>query len=780
MRTILRVALAGLFCAAMAGAVYPWVAELVDPDAVAPTRRPASDPWAGGASDPSFPLFSNGGFEAAGYPTAVQYTGPTGDGSLAGLRAAISTRADRGLAELRARLEALPKRDREGRLAATRIETSIAYLHMYRGDFREAAAWAERAMADGAEGPREMHACFEALLGVIALRRGEVENCLECRGPSSCILPIDRAAVHRKPDGAREAIRRFTISLEWRPEDLGVRWLLNVAYMAVGEYPEKVPPRFLVPLDRLRSRLDIGRFDNVAIDAGLGARGPNLAGGSAFDDFDGDGRPDLVTSSFDTDLGASFFRNNGDGTFDDRSAASGLAAQPLAINLSVADYDNDGYLDVLLLRGGWEFPARQSLMRNRGDGTFEDVTEAAGLAAPIATQSGAWGDYDGDGRLDLFLSGEYAAGIDQGPSWAAAAGPDPRNRSRLYRNNGDGTFTDVAEKAGVSNDRFSKGASWGDYDGDGRPDLFVSNLYGGCRLYRNNGDGTFADVAGRLGIDRTFSAFPCWFFDYDNDGRLDIAACEYMSTLYDVVEAFLGRAAGDGGHPRIYRNLGPGGFAEVSGRLGLEMPVLAMGANFGDVDNDGFLDIYYATGLPSYSALVPNVLYKNVKGSRFEDITMSSGTGHLQKGHGVSFGDYDGDGDLDLFVELGGAVPGDRAQNALFRNPGHGRHWLKVKLVGTRTNRAGFGATIRVDFAIPGGPSRSIHRHVGSRSSFGGNSLVESIGLGAATRVEALTVTWPVSHSTQTFRDLPVDQALQITEGDDTPSPLPTQGHIRR
>ena len=139
-----------------------------------------------------------------------------------------------------------------------------------------------------------------------------------------------------------------------------------------------------------------------------------------------------------------------------------------------------------------------------------------------------------------------------------------------------------------------------------------------------------------------------------------------------------------------------------------------MGLGVGDIDNDGFLDIYLGTGRPDYSALMPNVLYKNVEGRRFEDITTSSGTGHLQKGHGVSFADWDEDGDLDLFVEVGGAVPGDRANNLLFQNPGHGRHWLKLKLVGTRTNRAALGAKVRVDChdAVRPEPVRSSDRSV--------------------------------------------------------------------
>ncbi len=190
-----------------------------------------------------------------------------------------------------------------------------------------------------------------------------------------------------------------------------------------------------------------------------------------------------------------------------------------------------------------------------------------------------------------------------------------------------------------------------------------------------------------------------------------------------------------------------------------------MGSNFGDVDNDGYLDIYLGTGDMSYEGLDVNLMFKNVEGERFEDITTTSGTGHLQKGHGVSFADWDCDGDLDLFVELGGATPGDQAYNALFQNPGQGRHWLKVKLVGTKTNRAALGAKIRVDIKSSDGQTRSIHRTVGNNSSFGGNSLVEMIGLGDETRVAVLTVSWPTSKTTQTFRDLAAGQSIEIMEG---------------
>jgi hypothetical protein len=193
-----------------------------------------------------------------------------------------------------------------------------------------------------------------------------------------------------------------------------------------------------------------------------------------------------------------------------------------------------------------------------------------------------------------------------------------------------------------------------------------------------------------------------------------------------------------------------------------------MGANFGDFDNDGFLDIYLGTGDMSYEGLDLNLLFKNVEGSFFEDVTISSGTGHLQKGHGVSFADWDWDGDLDLFVELGGAAPGDQAYNALFQNPGHGRHWLKIKLIGTKTNRSALGARIHAELTGTDGTSRSIFRVIGNNGSFGGNSLVESLGLGDVKSVARLTVSWPTSKTTQTFRDIAADQTIAITEETDT------------
>ncbi len=357
-------------------------------------------------------------------PYAETIKDPT---SLGELRDALRMRGPREMVSLRARYDGLnlgsPPTSAQA-IRAIPLARAIAYASMQGGEFDQAARWLETGLelSQLKEFPPIIRAEFHALLGINALRRGEIENCLECAGPSSCILPIAPAAVHRRKDGSREAIRQFTEYLKSEPGDLRVRWLLNLAYMTLGEYPDGVPREYLVPLDGFRSKLDVGRFENVASAVGLTARGPNLAGGSILDDFDGDGLVDVFSTSIDCDRGASLFLNSGNGSFRDHSASAGLDSEIYVLNAVRGDYDNDGDPDILLLRGAWDVPAPLSLLRNRGDGSFEDVARASGLGEPISSESAAWGDFDNDGWLDLFVCGEFH-NSDPDPARASSSRP---------------------------------------------------------------------------------------------------------------------------------------------------------------------------------------------------------------------------------------------------------------------------------------------------------------------------------------------------------------------
>jgi hypothetical protein len=213
---------------------------------------------------------------------------------------------------------------------------------------------------------------------------------------------------------------------------------------------------------------------------------------------------------------------------------------------------------------------------------------------------------------------------------------------------------------------------------------------------------------------------------------------------------------------RLFHNRSGERFEDVTRTAGLDMVFGTMGSNFADFDNDGFLDMYLGTGEPNLATLIPNRMFKNVAGERFAEITASAGTGHLQKGHAVACGDWDHDGDVDFFVQTGGAVNGDKFHNLLFENPGQGNHWLTLKLVGKKTNRAAIGARIKAVTA--GEKPLTIHRHVTSGSSFGANSLRQTLGLARADRIASLEVYWPTSGTTQVFRDVAADQAIELTE----------------
>ena len=614
--------------------------------------------------------------------------------------------------------------------------------------------------------------------GVTWLRHGESRNCAGMHTAAACILPIRGEAIHREREGSEQAARFLREYLAAVPpnsvQQVKARWLLNLAHMTLGDHPAAVEPEHRLPLAAFGSEAEFARFVNVAPELGIDSF--NLSGGAVVDDFDGDLDLDIFTTTFDPAGSPRLFLNDGRGEFTDASAAAGLDGLYGGLNVVHSDVDNDGDLDLFVLRGAWFGPHGRhpnSLLLNsstdRGEAgppTFRDVTFLAGLGeVHYPTQTAAWGDFDNDGDLDLFVGNEHSPAVDA--------------PSQLFRNEGpaeDGVvrFRDVAAESGIALRAFVKAAVWGDYDGDRFPDLYVSVLGGANRLYRNRGDGSFEDVAARLGVTGPRQSFPAWFWDFDNDGNLDLFVSSYTGDrggLGFVAASYQGYP-GPWEQARLYRGDGEGGFEDVAARSGLTRLQLPMGSNFGDLDQDGYLDFYLGTGYPDYEAVMPNVLYRNLGGRRFVDVSLAAGFGHLQKGHAVAFADLDGDGDLDVFEQMGGAYPGDRFGDALFRNPGFGNRWLALRLVGTRSNRSAIGARIRVDFVDPDGGRRSVHRRVNGGGSFGGNPLRQTIGLGQAAAVERVIVYWPATDVSQTFAAVQADRLYPLVEGQDELSPV--------
>jgi hypothetical protein len=618
----------------------------------------------------------------------------------------------------------------------------MGQIHAYAGTMSDTIAQFEAAHRHARTGLPEVVPQLIEMLGVAHLHKSGIDNGVPHRPGDRCLLSPHAHRPYDDPIDSQRAVAYFLEYLESRPDDLEVKWLLNIAYMTLGGYPSQVPMQHLIPPAAFESAEDVGRFTDVAVDAGL--MSVASAGGVIVDDFTNDGRLEVLTSSFDSCGPMSLFRRGDDGLFRNVAEEAGLGGQLGGLNLIQADYNNDGCLDVLVLRGGWEAPQRKSLLKNNCDGTFTDVTAASGLAHPASsTQTAVWVDIDNDGFIDLFVGNEDRP-------------------AQLFRNRGDGTFEDIAQTAGVDRVAFTKAVAAADYDNDGYADLYVTNLGGGNFLYRNNRDGTFTDVAESAGVLGPERGFPSWFFDYDNDGWPDLFVSSYYLSVDETARAYLDLPR-NAPTMRLYRNLGNGRFADVTAQVGLDKVFMPMGANFGDIDNDGFLDIYLGTGSPSYAALVPSVLLRNRNGTSFVDVTVSSGTGELHKGHGVAFADLDHDGDLEIVFEVGGATPGDAHALRLFENPGHGNDWLGLRLVGVTSNRGAIGARITVTVDTDGS-HRAIHRTVNSGGSFGASPLQQHIGLGRDARTVTVEVWWPASDTRQRFASVPKNQVLEIHE----------------
>ena len=388
-------------------------------------------------------------------------------------------------------------------------------------------------------------------------------------------------------------------------------------------------------------------------------------------------------------------------------------------------------------------------------GKFVDVSKQSGADDPGSGFVSLWGDLDNDGWLDLVI----ANGV-------LKDGSVPQ----IYRNNRNGTFTNVTKAAGLDEpaSHGAIGLALADYDRDGRLDIFVNGLDAGPnRLYHNDGDWHFTEVARKAGVlQPPHNGFVSFFFDYNNDGWPDLLTTS-LAPWESVVEALKKGYAPPNPrsiHPdssRLFRNNGDGTFTDVTFEARLYYPTGTMGAGVADVDNDGFVDVYLGTGDPQMSRLEPNRFFHNNGNGTFSDLTLYVGFARPgNKGHGVAFVDIDNDGDLDIFAQLGGHYPGDHAYNAFYRNlKGNQNNWLEVELRGVKSNRFAVGAQLTVK---AGG--LLVYREVKGSEGFGATSPYrQHFGLGKQTKIDSLEIRWP-SGVKQTFRDLDVNHIIAVRE----------------
>ena len=498
--------------------------------------------------------------------------------------------------------------------------------------------------------------------------------------------------------------------------------------------------------------------------------------GVAFYDYDNDGWLDVFLLN-GTRLGGlppgatatnRLYRNNRDGTFTDVTRDAGLVRSGWANSVCIGDFDNDGNDDLFVTYWG-----QNVLYRNNGDGTFTDVTRDAGLAGfPDRWNAGAtFIDYDRDGHLDLFVSNYVEVDLARLPlpgqgnncEWKGVpvfCGPRGMEGTKnyLYRNNGDGTFTDVSEEAGIHRPHgyYGMTALVTDVDEDGWPDIYVACDSTPSILYRNNGDGTFTDIAVESGVaysenGREQAGMGLATGDYNGDGRLDIVKTLFADEM-----------------PALYKNLGNATFADMSVAAGLHEVTqhIQWGAGLVDFDNDSWPDLFYAVGNlfprverfnPRYPYRGPRFLFRNLRDGSFANVTAECGPGLTtpHSSRGCAFGDFDNDGDMDVLVMNMNEPP-----SLIRADISTANHWLKVKLTGVDSNRTAIGARVDVRSG-----DRTQSQEVQSQTSYYSvNDFRLHFGLGAASEADRLTVRWP-SGKRETLRSVPADRVVYIEEG---------------
>jgi len=504
--------------------------------------------------------------------------------------------------------------------------------------------------------------------------------------------------------------------------------------------------------------------------------------GVAFYDYDNDGWLDIFLvngtrlEGFPPGQAPTnrLFKNNRDGTFTDVTAKAGLAHSGWGQGVCIGDYDNDGYEDLFVAYFG-----KNVLYHNNGDGTFTDVTERAGVAGNGKRwNSGcAFVDYDRDGKLDLFVANYIDLDLatapvpESGPCLykgvMVACGPPGLNGGKniLFHNNGDGTFTDVSQNSGIleANGTYGLGVLTGDFDNDGWPDIYVANDSAPSALYQNQKNGKFVDIALEAGCALSADGKPqagmgVSAADYDLDGNLDIVKTNF---------------AGD--TPSLYHNLGGATFEDATfpAGLGKHTRYLGWGCGFFDFDNDGWPDILICNGhvYPEVEQLRTEagyeqrkLLYRNLRNGKFEDISESAGPGISvpSASRGCAFGDFDNDGDLDFVVNCVNDVPQLVRSDSSLDNT-----WIKIRTIGTKSNRSGIGARLRCVVEMPGEakPHQQIDEVRSGGSFFSQNDLRVHFGLGRAQKVDLLEIHWP-SGVVDTLKDVAVNQLVYVKEGE--------------
>ncbi len=549
----------------------------------------------------------------------------------------------------------------------------------------------------------------------------------------------------------RDAIATYRAQYDLLPSDRPL-WDIYQCSLKLKGFPAGLPPKYRFPLRPEASGRDLPpapRFRDIAQELGIAKYAG--AGPASWGDYDGDGLYDLIVCGCDTFC--SLFHNEGK-KFRDVTLEAGLGGVESGFAVPWGDYDGDGLPDLYIARNGWSGPAPDTLLRNKGDGTFEDVTARSGINEPGSGFHSQWLDYDRDGWLDLFVTNGVTF--------------DP-NINHLYRNKRDGSFTDVTATAGLKEVpwRGTIGVAIGDFDGDGFKDLFLHGRKSPNRLYHNLGNGTFEEVARQAGVagNSRQNGFVALAVDLDSDGDLDILTVSL--TVWDrVLRGYRSdyRPGPDDDRVRFYRNDGGLRFTDVSEAAGFIYPMGIMAANAGDVDNDGYMDIRFGTGDPDSRRLEPNKLYMNTGHGTFVDRTIAAGVETLGKGHGITFIDWNGDGYLEMYTQLGGFYHGDLWNSAFYLNETpHRNHYIEIDLREDGPNRLAVGAGVQIE----AGELRTYQEVTAGRGFGSSDPPTLHFGLGGNTLIDRLRVRWPDGTSEQ-FERPPVDRRILIRRGDRT------------